>query len=175
MDKYRILSLDGGGTWALIEVMALIDLYGGSTTGHQVLSDFDMVAANSGGSIVLGGLVDDMKLDDLLSFFLSQQKRDSVFVAKWHLWNTPKYRSASSPGLKPPCRIAAACSCRRLCSTSPAPQAASRYICLSSDSITTATARDFSARPRRLLQTLATAIPPRCASWMQSTHRPPRR
>ncbi|MFP5234566.1 MAG: patatin-like phospholipase family protein [Acidobacteriota bacterium] len=95
MDNYRILSLDGGGTWALIEVMALIDLYGGSTTGHQVLSEFDMVAANSGGSIVLGGLVDDMKLDDLLAFFLSQQKRDSVFVEKWiHTSFTPKYSTA---------------------------------------------------------------------------------
>lgn len=94
MEKYRILSLDGGGTWALIEVMALIDLYGSSTTGHQVLSDFDMVAANSGGSIVLGGLVDDMTLDDLLAFFMSQQKRDSVFVKKVHLPDTPKYRTA---------------------------------------------------------------------------------
>lgn len=93
MEKYKILSLDGGGTWALIEVMALIDLYGVGTTGHEVLSDFDMVAANSGGSIVLGGLVDDMTLDDLLAFFLSRQKRDSVFVSKWHLWNTPKYRT----------------------------------------------------------------------------------
>ena len=52
---YRILSLDGGGSWALIQVRALIDMYGGGTTGHQVLQDFDMVAANSGGSVVLGG------------------------------------------------------------------------------------------------------------------------
>lgn len=93
MENYRILTLDGGGSWALIEVMALIDLYGGNTGGHAVLSDFDMVAANSGGSIVLGGLVDDMKLSDLLGFFLSQQKRESVFVEKWHLPYTPKYRT----------------------------------------------------------------------------------
>ena len=31
MDRYRILTLDGGGAWALIEVMALIDLYGKAT------------------------------------------------------------------------------------------------------------------------------------------------
>lgn len=93
MENYRILTLDGGGSWALIEVMALIDLYGGNATGHGVLSDFDMVAANSGGSIVLGGLVEDMKLSDLLGFFLSQQKRESVFVEKWHVPNTPKYRT----------------------------------------------------------------------------------
>ena len=28
MPDFRILSLDGGGTWASIQVMALIDLYG---------------------------------------------------------------------------------------------------------------------------------------------------
>jgi len=53
---FRILSLDGGGTWALIEAMALGDLYPGET-GHQILSHFDLATANSGGSIVLGGLM----------------------------------------------------------------------------------------------------------------------
>jgi hypothetical protein len=28
MDRYRILSLDGGGSWALIQVKALIELFG---------------------------------------------------------------------------------------------------------------------------------------------------
>jgi uncharacterized protein len=53
--SYRILSLDGGGTWALIQVKALIALYpgGAATPGLTVLNDFDLVAANSGGSIVL--------------------------------------------------------------------------------------------------------------------------
>jgi uncharacterized protein len=76
---YRILSLDGGGTWALIEVRALISLYSATTTGHQVLSDFDMVAANSGGSIVLGGLVEDLALGQLLAFFEDERKRRSIF------------------------------------------------------------------------------------------------
>jgi hypothetical protein len=34
---YQILSLDGGGAWALIEVRALIDLYGANTAGHNLL------------------------------------------------------------------------------------------------------------------------------------------
>jgi patatin-like phospholipase/acyl hydrolase len=57
--NYRILSLDGGGTWALIQVKALIALYDNepATSGHDVLRDFDLVAANSGGSIFLGGLL----------------------------------------------------------------------------------------------------------------------
>ena len=54
MQPFRILSLDGGGSWALIEVKALIALYGAGATGHEVLSHFDLAAANSGGSIVLG-------------------------------------------------------------------------------------------------------------------------
>ena len=79
MAKFRVLSLDGGGSWALIQVMALIDLYSPNTTGHQVLRDFDLAAANSGGSIVLGGLVEDMPLSELLAFFLSLPKRQSIF------------------------------------------------------------------------------------------------
>jgi patatin-like phospholipase/acyl hydrolase len=66
---YKILSLDGGGTWALIQVKALLDLYGTAVTGRQILQDFDMVAANSGGSIVLGGLIEDYTLTKLLALF----------------------------------------------------------------------------------------------------------
>jgi hypothetical protein len=93
MAKYRILSLDGGGSWALIQVMALIDLFGGDATGHEVLREFDLAAANSGGSIVLGGLVENMPLATLLNFFLSEEKRKSVFVKKPHLPHTPKYKT----------------------------------------------------------------------------------
>ena len=76
---YRILSLDGGGAWSLIEVRALIALYNEGTTGHEVLADFDLVAANSGGSLVLGGLVEDLKLGDLLNYFEDEAKRKSIF------------------------------------------------------------------------------------------------
>lgn len=76
---YRILSLDGGGAWALIEVKALISLFGEAATGHQVLSEFDLVAANSGGSLVLGGLLKNMPLNELLDMFLDQRTRESIF------------------------------------------------------------------------------------------------
>jgi hypothetical protein len=77
--NYRILSLDGGGTWALIQLKALIALYSEQTPGHTVLEDFDLVAANSGGSIVLGGLVEDLTLGDILDFFQDQTMRESIF------------------------------------------------------------------------------------------------
>ena len=77
--NYRILALDGGGTWALIQLKALIALYSEATNGRKVLADFDLVAANSGGSIVLGGLVEDLTLGEILAFFQDQTKRESVF------------------------------------------------------------------------------------------------
>ncbi len=67
--NYRILSLDGGGTWALIQIKALIALYDENISGQTVLEDFDLVAASSGGSIVLGGLVEGLKLGEILAFF----------------------------------------------------------------------------------------------------------
>jgi len=76
---YRILTLDGGGSWALIEVMALRALYSDQKSGHDVLADFDLVAANSGGSLVLGGLVENLTLGALLSYFQNQQNRESIF------------------------------------------------------------------------------------------------
>jgi hypothetical protein len=77
----RLLSLDGGGSWALIQVRALIDLYGYEATGYDVLKDFDLVVANSGGSIVAGTLAAGWPLSQALSFFLSESRRKSIFVA----------------------------------------------------------------------------------------------
>lgn len=78
---YRILSLDGGGTWALLEALALGDLYPGQT-GHQILAHFDLAVANSGGSIVLGGLMLDMTPAQIATFFEDQAKRESIFHKK---------------------------------------------------------------------------------------------
>ncbi|MDE3084467.1 MAG: patatin-like phospholipase family protein, partial [Verrucomicrobiota bacterium] len=63
--RHRILSLDGGGSWALIEVRALLALYG-DVSGREVLSKFDLVSANSGGSIVAAALAGGWKLSEIL-------------------------------------------------------------------------------------------------------------
>ncbi len=76
---FRVLSLDGGGAWALIEVRALIELYGKATTGHEVLKNFDLAAANSGGSLVLAGLIENLSLADIAQYFLDEAKRRSIF------------------------------------------------------------------------------------------------
>jgi len=96
---YRILSLDGGGTWALIEVKALMSLFG-DISGHAVLANFDMAVANSGGSIVLGGLLENKLLSEVLGYFEDDNKRRSIFsgtteilddVTNWALKFGPKY------------------------------------------------------------------------------------
>lgn len=78
--KHNILSLDGGGTWALVEVKALMAIYG-DITGYEVLSKFDLVVANSAGSIVLGALACNWKLSEILDFFINKEKREKIFVS----------------------------------------------------------------------------------------------
>jgi hypothetical protein len=83
MADFRILSLDGGGSWALIEVMVLMDLFGGrNVRGHDVLRRFDLIASNSGGSIVLGALAKDMSLGEIYDLFADKDKnkRKTIFV-----------------------------------------------------------------------------------------------
>jgi hypothetical protein len=78
---YRILALDGGGAWALLQAMALDRLYGG-LDGHAILRRFDLAAANSGGSIVLAGLVKGLKPAQIAALLLKEEKRRSIFVAR---------------------------------------------------------------------------------------------
>jgi hypothetical protein len=77
---YHILSLDGGGSWALLQVMVLKAIYG-DVPGRALLAQFDLVAANSGGSIVLAALAEGLPLSEIESFFLSGDKRRKIFVA----------------------------------------------------------------------------------------------
>lgn len=84
---YRILSLDGGGPWALLQVMALQNLYGGKDSdpsGFDVLKQFDLVATTSGGSIVLAELLMNKRLSEILDLFLRQERRLPIFApANW--------------------------------------------------------------------------------------------
>jgi hypothetical protein len=68
---YRILSLDGGGTWALTQVRALMHLFGEDAKGHEVLRRFRLVVANSGGSTIAASLAVDQRLSDIVRFLKS--------------------------------------------------------------------------------------------------------
>lgn len=81
--SFRILSLDGGGSWSLLQIMTLIDLYrsgGALLSGHHVLRDFDLVVASGSGSLVLGGLVKDLPLVDIRKFFEDEAQRSVLFA-----------------------------------------------------------------------------------------------
>ena len=82
---FRILSLDGGGSWSLLQIMTLIDLYrsgGALLTGHEVLRDFDLVVASGSGSLVLGGLVKDLPLTEIRRIFEDEAVCRSVFARR---------------------------------------------------------------------------------------------
>ncbi|MCW3071727.1 MAG: patatin [Bacteroidetes bacterium] len=82
MESFDILSLDGGGTWALVQARILQEKYGKDTTGHTVLKDFDLVIANSGGSLVLAALCADKKLADICDIFTNVNILKTIFDRK---------------------------------------------------------------------------------------------
>ena len=81
---FQILSLDGGGSWCVVQARVLQDLYG-DITGHTVLKKFDLVIANSGGSVLLGLLCCDLKLSEIITFYQTPEKLKQVFPKlKWY-------------------------------------------------------------------------------------------
>lgn len=77
---FKILSLDGGGSWAILQAMALERLYGSDVSGHTILGRFDLAAANSGGSIVLAGLALDLTPRQIITLLNDESMRKLIFV-----------------------------------------------------------------------------------------------
>jgi predicted acylesterase/phospholipase RssA len=75
---FRILSLDGGGTFALIQAKVLDDLFPGED-GHQVLSHFDLVSACSGGAIVAAALIEGYAPREIFELFDNPVNRHALF------------------------------------------------------------------------------------------------
>ena len=75
---FRILSLDGGGTFALIQAKVLDDLFPGED-GHQVLSHFDLVSACSGGAIVAAALIEGYAPREIFDLFDNPVNRHALF------------------------------------------------------------------------------------------------
>jgi patatin-like phospholipase/acyl hydrolase len=92
--SYKILSLDGGGTWSLIQARVLLDIYG-DIRGHELLRKFDMAITNSGGSLVLACLCNDMLISDVIKVFTDDKLRKQVF-SKLNFWEKLKWRNIAS-------------------------------------------------------------------------------
>ena len=86
----NILSLDGGGTWALLQARALAALYPGES-GHQILSRFDYAFANSGGSLVLGGLLMNWMPAAIEQQFIDSKLRETLYQPS-PLWSARVFR-----------------------------------------------------------------------------------
>ena len=82
MARFDILSLDGGGTWALLQAMALGNLYGLDTPGNEILKRFRLVVANSGGSLNAAGLWANLTPRQLVKEFMSESIREQVFTRR---------------------------------------------------------------------------------------------
>jgi hypothetical protein len=95
--SYNILSLDGGGTWAILQAMALADLYGAETPGRAILQTFQLVVANSGGSLTAAGLMADMTPAALIAEFSSDSVRRQVFTRLSWLETFPR---SAIPGFR---------------------------------------------------------------------------
>ena len=78
--RYRILALDGGGVWSLIEVRALMRLFGEHARGRAVLGAFDLVAGNSAGSLVVAALVEDLTLREAHELLMDEATRKRLFT-----------------------------------------------------------------------------------------------
>jgi uncharacterized protein len=84
MDPIRkVLSLDGGGALAGMLAVALGRLYGQETPGREIVREFDVVAGNSGGSIVLTALCCNYTPGEIASFYRHPPTVRSMFSPRW--------------------------------------------------------------------------------------------
>jgi uncharacterized protein len=86
MSTYNVLTLDGGGSWAILQAQALGGLYGYDTPGQTILANFTLAVANSGGSIVLAGLAVNYTPRQLFDFLNNQSLRQTIFVKNHNLY-----------------------------------------------------------------------------------------
>jgi hypothetical protein len=98
-----VLSLDGGGSSAGVLAIALGGLYGPTTEGRQILREFDLVAANSGGSIVLAALLANFSPGEIAGFYANAATVRKMYCPRWssvfkHTFLRPLFPPYSSAG-----------------------------------------------------------------------------
>ena len=83
MGALRILALDGGGTRAGILARALGAIYGRDRPGREIIKDFDYVAGNSGGSIVMAALCCDYTPAGIADLYARSETVREMFSPRW--------------------------------------------------------------------------------------------
>ena len=83
MSHIRILSLDGGGALAGILAVALGRIYGEDTPGRDIIRQFDIVAGNSGGSIVMTALCCNHAPKDIAALYADPSTVEAMFCPRW--------------------------------------------------------------------------------------------
>jgi patatin-like phospholipase/acyl hydrolase len=79
----RVLSLDGGGSLAGMLALALGRLYGAETPGREIIRQFDVVAGNSGGSIVLTALCCNYTPQDIVRVYADPASVRQMYSPRW--------------------------------------------------------------------------------------------
>jgi hypothetical protein len=74
-NPFRILSLDGGGPWSLIQARTLGAIFAPDMPGRDLLSHFDLVISNSGGAVVVAGLLANMSTQAIETTCFADQAR----------------------------------------------------------------------------------------------------
>ena len=83
MERIAVLSLDGGGSFAGVLAVALGRLYGDDTPGREIIRSFDLVAANSGGSIVLAALCCNYTPRQVAGFYADAATVRQMYSPRW--------------------------------------------------------------------------------------------
>lgn len=84
---YKILSLDGGGSWSIIQLETLKIRFKTELPelrGHDILKQFDLVIATSGGALALAALVENWTIEESIAKLKDSKVRNGVFCKnKW--------------------------------------------------------------------------------------------
>jgi hypothetical protein len=77
--KFRILSLDGGGIRGLYSAQILKNIE--DTCGVDFYNDFDLIVGTSTGSILAGAIVQKIDLDKVISLY--ENEGENIFKKRW--------------------------------------------------------------------------------------------
>lgn len=86
----KVLSLDGGGSWSILQAIALREIYKDTDVGtncRNILNQFDVISANSGGSLMLAGMIEkaDEDIDEVIKMFKNEELLQEIF-SKLKAW-----------------------------------------------------------------------------------------